>query len=182
MLQGILSFLRVALSRKRNATSRDDRAEVGDFISPRPRKNRRLPFTQWADVSRTERFICVAPLSGYRIIQLEDDGYVIYLDRAANDDALGRALLEALARSRFIFPPDPAFSEAERYMQCYRNWQKDFMQRYGYKTKRDAYKNWDWCRAKRSEGRISIQSAPERRTGVFSRPSTGKNHGYCGDG
>ena len=31
------------------------------------------------------------------------------------------------------------------------------MQRYGYKTKRDAYKNMDWSRAERSEGKISIQ-------------------------
>jgi hypothetical protein len=116
-----------------------------------------LPFTQWADVHRTERFVCIAQLSGYRIIQLEDDGYVIYLEPDASNEALGRTLLEALARSRFIFPPDPAFSESERYMRCYRNWQKDFMQRYGYKTKRDAYKNMDWCRVKRSEGKISIQ-------------------------
>jgi hypothetical protein len=116
-----------------------------------------LPFTQWADVHRTERFISVEPLSGYRIIQREDDGYVIYLAPDANDEAIGQPLLEALARSRFIFPPDPAFSEAERYVQCYRNWQKDFMQRYGYKTKRDAYKDMDWCRADRSEGKISIR-------------------------
>jgi hypothetical protein len=116
-----------------------------------------LPFTQWADVSRTERFICVESLSGYRIIQREDDGYVLYLTPDANQDTLGRAVLDALGRSRFIFPPDPAFSEAERYMKCYHDWQKDFMQRYGYKTKRDAYRNMDWCRVKRSEGKISIQ-------------------------
>jgi len=119
--------------------------------------NKILPFTQWADVSRTERFISVEPLSGYRIIQREDEGYVIYLEPDANDEPLGRALLEALGRSRFIFPPDPAFSEAERYIRCYQNWQKDFMQRYGYKTKRDAYRNMEWCRVKRSEGKISMQ-------------------------
>jgi hypothetical protein len=102
-------------------------------------------------------FVCVEPLSGCRIIQREDDGYVIYLEPDPTDEALGRALLEALARSRFIFPPDPGFSEAERYMRCYHNWQKDFMQRYGYKTKSDAYKNMDWCRLKRSEGKIAIQ-------------------------
>jgi hypothetical protein len=118
---------------------------------------KQLPFTQWADVHRTQRFISVEPLSGYRIIQREDDGYVTYLEPVACDEALGRALLDSLARSRFIFPPDPAFSEAERYMRCYHNWQKDFMRRYGYKTKRDAYKNMDWCRAKKSEGKISIQ-------------------------
>jgi len=55
------------------------------------------------------------------------------------DDALGRALLEALGRSRFIWPRDePEFYKWDRYVECYRNWQKDFMQRYGYKAKRDA--------------------------------------------
>ena len=31
------------------------------------------------------------------------------------------------------------------------------MRHYGYKTKREAYRNMDWCRTERSEGRISIQ-------------------------
>jgi hypothetical protein len=118
----------------------------------------RLPFAQWADINQTERFISVEPLSGYRMVQPEDDGHVIYLPPDTSDVALGRALLEALDRSRFIWPPDePEFFNAERYMRCYRNWQKDFMRRYGYKSKREAYKNMNWCRAERSEGKISIK-------------------------
>ena len=102
-----------------------------------------LPFTQWADVSRTERFICVQPMSGHRLILPEDDGYAIYLAPNAADEALGRALLKCLDRSRFIDPPDRRFSDWRRYMPLYKNWQKDFMQRYGYKSKREAYRNWD---------------------------------------
>ena len=109
------------------------------------------PFTQWADVARTERFIRIVPLSGYRLIQHEYDAYVIYLEPHASDETLGRALLDTLERSRFI-PACPAFSEAEKYMRYY--WQKDFTQRY--KTKREEYKNMDWCRAKRSGGKIEI--------------------------
>ena len=117
-----------------------------------------LPFTQWSEIIRTKRFISVEPLSGYRMVQREDEGYVIYLPPDANDFDLGRALLETLSRSRFIWPRDePDFFEAERYMRCYRNWQKDFMRRYGYKTKREAYENMNWCRTKRSEGEISIR-------------------------
>jgi hypothetical protein len=143
----------------------DETHSGGDFISPRRRSSTaRLPFTQWARINRTDRFVSVRPLSGYRIIQPEDDGYVIYLAPDVNDEALGRALLEALARSRFIFPPDPNFSEAERYLRCIRNWQNDFMRRYGYKTKRDAYKNMDWCETARSEGKISIK--PHKRAGT----------------
>jgi hypothetical protein len=129
---------------------------------------KQLPFTQWADVHGNPRFISVEPLSGYRIIQREDEGYVLYLEPNASNEALGRALLDALARSRYIFPPDRAFSKAERYMQCYYNWQKDFMQRYGYKTKRDAYRNMDGCRAKRSEGKIAIQPHKRDKTEYFN--------------
>ena len=92
------------------------------------------------------------------MVQLEDDGYVIYLPPDASDVALGRAMLEALDRSRFIWPPDePEFFRWQRYMLCYENWQKDLMRRYGYKTKDDAFKAMDWCRAMRSEGKISIE-------------------------
>jgi hypothetical protein len=97
-------------------------------------------------------------MSGYSMIQPEDDSYVIYLPPGAGDATLGRVLLEALDRSRFIWPRDePEFFKWQRYEQCYENWQKDFMRRYGYKTKREAYKNMDWCRAKRSEGKIWIR-------------------------
>jgi len=117
-----------------------------------------LPFMQGADVHRTEKFVCVEPLSGYRRWLREDEGFVIYLPPDATDEALGRALLEALNRSRFISPPDePEFFEWQRYRACDRNWGKDMMRRYRYKTRRDAYKNMDWCRVKRSEGKISIQ-------------------------
>jgi hypothetical protein len=62
----------------------------------------RLPFTQWADINRTDRFICVEPKSGYRMVQPEDDGYVIYLPADPTDQFLGQTLLQALDRSRFI--------------------------------------------------------------------------------
>jgi len=117
----------------------------------------RLPFMQWSEICRTDKFISIEPLSGYRIIQREDEDHVTYLTPDATDEVLGQALLESLDRSRFIWPPDREFSKAERYVRCYRNWREDFMRRYGYKTIRDAFKNMDWCRAKRSEGKISIQ-------------------------
>ncbi len=118
----------------------------------------RLPFAQWADIHRTDRFLSVEPLSGYGRTLREDEGYVIYLARDTADEELGRALFECLDKSRFIWPPDePQFFKWPRYMQLYRNWQQDVMRRYGYKTKRDAYRAMDWCRAKRSEGKISIQ-------------------------
>lgn len=121
-----------------------------------------VPFTQWAFIHRNEKFISVEPISGYRMTLREDEGYVIYLPPDATDDALGRALLEALNRSRFLDPyTERDFFKAERIMRSDRNWHEDFMRRYGYKTLRAAYKNMNWCRATRTEGRISIK--PHRR-------------------
>jgi hypothetical protein len=123
----------------------------------------REPFTQWASVFRTDRFISFEPLSGYIRCLRESVNYRIYLKPDVDDEALGRGLLEALDKSRFIWPPDePDFFEAQRIEQCYRNWEKEFMQRYGYKTKRDAYKTMNWCRAQRSEGKIAIRPHPRR--------------------
>jgi hypothetical protein len=117
-----------------------------------------LPFAQWAEINRTNRFVSLEPLSGYSNVQREDEGFVIWLAPDATDEALGHALLEALDKSRFIWPRDePEFLDAERYKRCYRNWQEDFTRRYGYKKTRHAYWNMDWCRAKRSEEKISIQ-------------------------
>lgn len=115
-----------------------------------------LPFTQWADIHRAEKFISVEPLSGYRLVHRDDEGCVFYLSPEAGDDALGQALLEALGRSRFVLPrADPL--QWEKYERCEQNWQKDFMRRYGYKTRREAYRTMDWVRVKRSEGNISFQ-------------------------
>ena len=91
------------------------------------------------------------------MVQPENDGYVIYLPSDASDEALGGSLLEALERSRFIRPADePEFFKWERFTQCHSDWERDFMGRYGYNTKRDAYKNMDWSLAERFEGKISI--------------------------
>jgi len=93
----------------------------------------------------------------------EDDSRPIYLTPDATDVALGHALLEALDKSRFIWPPDePEFFEWQRYIRRERDWHKEFMDRFSYKTKREAYRNMNWCRIQRSEGRISIEPHKRR--------------------
>ena len=66
----------------------------------------RVPLAQWANVHRTERLISIEPLSGYRMAYREDEGHVVYLPPDASDDVLGQTLLQALKRSRFVWPPD----------------------------------------------------------------------------
>ena len=123
----------------------------------------RLPFAQWADIRRTEKFISVEPRSGYRMVLRENEAFVIYLKPDTTDAALGEAVLKALDKSRFIWPPDErAFFAAERIIQTDRRWHRDVMRLYAYKTKHDLYKNMDWMRVERSEGKISIQPHQRR--------------------
>lgn len=117
-----------------------------------------VPFTQWATIDTTDRFFSVTPLSGYRRHLHEDEPHILYLEPDAADAVLGRAVLEALSKSRFIHPhSDRGFFDADRTIAADKRWHRDFMQRYRYKTKRDAYKNMRYCLVKRSEGSISIQ-------------------------
>jgi hypothetical protein len=121
------------------------------------RRNEQMPFRQCADIFRTDRFISIEPLSGCSVVRPEDKSHVVYLAPEASDDVLGRALLERLDLSRFFWPhDDPAFFEPDKITRSYQNWQDDMMRRYDYKTKREAYRTMDWCRAKRTEGKIFI--------------------------
>jgi hypothetical protein len=127
-----------------------------------------VPFTQCADVHQADRFISVEPLSGYRNFYPESESHVAYLEPEANDERLALALWGALRESRFISPIDePAFFKADRYVKSHRDWQKDFMRRYRYKTKREAYENLKWCRVERSEGRIRIRPHDRDKPGYF---------------
>src|ERR1700722_6936241 len=105
-------------------------------------------FAQWAEINQTDKFTCIEPLSGYALRYREDEGYRIYLEPSASETAIGEAVLDVLDRSRFIYPTaEREFWEPDRVMRNYRAWQEDFMKRYRYRTKREAYKNMRFCRA-----------------------------------
>jgi len=126
------------------------------------RRNGILPFRQCTNIFRTDRFVSVQTLSGCSLVRAEDEGHVVHMEPEASDEELGRALLEALDQSRFFWPhDDPEFFKREKFDQSLRHWEDEMMRRSGCKTKREAYRDMDWCWAKRSEGAISI--SPHRR-------------------
>jgi hypothetical protein len=117
-----------------------------------------VPFTQQAAIHRTEKFTSVESLSGYRRFLQEDKGYRVYLEPDPTVEALGRAVLEALDKSRFLDPDkNDEFFDANRITATYKKWHLEFMTRYGYKNKREAYKNMLYCYASRCNGKISIR-------------------------
>jgi hypothetical protein len=121
-----------------------------------------VPVTQWATINQTEKFIAITPLSGYRRSLPEDELGIAYLEPDATETILGKTLLEVLNRSRFIHPhADRGFFAMDRILAADKRWHADFMKRFRYKTKRDAYKNMRYCHVKRCGGIISIK--PHRR-------------------
>ena len=120
--------------------------------------SRDLPFTQWADVSRTDRFICLQPMSGYGWIQQEDDGYAIYLPPDAADEALGRALLECFDKSRFIWPPPTRNSPSgEGMCRSTRPGRRISCAATAIRPSARPIETWIGVETERSEGRISLQ-------------------------
>jgi hypothetical protein len=89
----------------------------------------------------------------------EDEPYRVYLDTDATNELLGRTLLTALHKSRYVDSTE--FFDPNRATRVYESWEKDVMQRYGFKSKRDANKSMDWCRGEMFDGKITIE--PHRR-------------------
>jgi hypothetical protein len=74
------------------------------------------PFKKTATIYKSEKFISVEPLSGANIIQYrEDENYRVYLEPAVTDEVMGRVLLAALDRSRFV--DDDEFYNPDRAMR-----------------------------------------------------------------
>ena len=117
-------------------------------------------------------FICVDTYSGYRGMQRDPQGKQHLLAPDASNEALGFALLDALAHSRAIAIEEiPAYFNYERCIAQYAEWVKNLMQRYGYKSKRALFKNMMSCGVDSKHGVITI------------RPSNhSKLEGWNGDG
>ncbi len=126
-----------------------------------------IPFKKTATIFRSKEFISIEPLSGASALKYrEDDSCGIYLEPKAIDEILGQALLDALGKSRLVDPrSERQFFDPDRAMRVDADWEKQFMGRYGYKTRREAYEHLDWCLAKMSDGKYS----PSNRTAVKSQ-------------
>jgi hypothetical protein len=121
-----------------------------------------ITFRKTAAIHRSTKFISVEPLSGVPgLMYQEEEPYRIYLDPDATNELIGCTLLTALDKSRFVDNTEPEFFDPDRATRVYENWEKDVMQRYDFKSKRDAYESLDWCEGQLFDGKIEIE--PHRR-------------------
>jgi CDI immunity protein len=113
----------------------------------------------WPQFINRKKCIYIEALSGAGALAYnEDNSHGIYLEPEATNEVLGRALLTAFDRSRFVDPSsEREFYNPERGTRLYKEWQQEFMAHHGYKSKRTTLIGLDWCFARRSEGKISIR-------------------------
>ncbi len=116
----------------------------------------RLRFEKTATIHKSEKYICIETLSGtVGLTYREDEPHRIYLEPEATDEVLGEALLSALDRSQYM--EDREFFNPDRATRVYADWQKEFTRRNGHKSRREAFKNVDWCMTRIREGKIVIE-------------------------
>jgi hypothetical protein len=130
-----------------------------------------ITFRKTAAIYRSAKFISVEALSGVPgLVYREDEPYRIYLDPDAANELVGRTLLAALNKSRFIDNTEREFFDPDRATQVYKDWENDVVQRYGFKSKHAAFKSTDWCKASLFDGGIAIEPHPRGFRGWRSLP------------
>jgi hypothetical protein len=142
----------------------------------------------WASVLFNSDFICIETQSGYRSGEITDHkGLQIFLKPDATNEAIGLAVLDAMAKSRWVLPaPRPEFDihpsveydldlfDYKLSALRYAAWVKTMMERFGYKTKRALFKGLEHCLISSQSGVIAI--TPMRRMGSEGWKGLGPNN------
>ncbi|MGV8042624.1 MAG: contact-dependent growth inhibition system immunity protein [Thermoanaerobaculaceae bacterium] len=103
-------------------------------------------------------FFCIETFSGYRTAVRDPQGRQYLLSPDATDDALGEALLAALAASRFLTLQDAQLlTDFDASSRRYAEWVNNLMGRYGYKTRRALFKSMKSCWVEEEGASISIR-------------------------
>ena len=114
-------------------------------------------------------FVCVETLSGYRMIQTDPTGAHHLLSPEASDEVLGAALLDSMARSRFVLDepregiwihPDAEFDrelyDPRKSQVRYESWKKSLIDRYGYKSNKALFKGMKNCGVELRDASITL--------------------------
>jgi hypothetical protein len=112
----------------------------------------------WASLQANHDFIEISTQSGYRSCLLDLTGEDIFLDLETSNHDLGVALLKCLSASRFIDPDDDPdfFDYRKREAIDYPKWLQSTMERFGYKIKKNLFKNMISCSIVQSDEIITI--------------------------
>lgn len=137
---------------------------------------------RWGGVKANGDFIFIETWSGYRSASRDPRSVQYLFDVDASNEALGAALVEVLAHSRFVLPaprtdvlihPEVTFG-ADLYdykndIERYAEWTKALMENYGYKTKRALFKDMKSCEIEEREGMIIIGPSHHEKLEAWGR-------------
>lgn len=102
-----------------------------------------------------DEFISIETYSGYFNFLDDPAAPEHLLTPNASEEEIGRALLDALSRSRILIPKENRdFFSFERAGVRYEEWVKKIMARYGYKTRRVMFADMKNCSIRSQEGQI----------------------------
>jgi hypothetical protein len=137
----------------------------------------------WAEAYFNRDFYSIETSSGYCGGGNADyKGKQHLLPADTSDEALGVAVLDAMAHSRFVVPaprtdivqhPDVEFDQDlfdyRKMQERYAAWTKSLMAQYGYKTKRALFKDMLNCSIARQSGVITIGPTDHEKLELWSR-------------
>ncbi|HEY6169442.1 MAG TPA: contact-dependent growth inhibition system immunity protein [Verrucomicrobiae bacterium] len=110
-----------------------------------------------AQALKNDDFFSISTLSGYRRMRRDPQGKSHLLPPDASDEAIGSAVLDALAHTRLIKLEEAAeFFDYELCKQQGAQWVDAMVQRYGYKSRRALFKDMQCCGIESTEGLITI--------------------------
>ena len=119
-----------------------------------------------ACVYKNERFYSIQTYSGYGLMcgDFRAKEHVLLAD--ASDQALGHAIWDALSQSRIVQPKDdPELWDNDLAKQRVQVWNKQMMQRFGYKTRGAMFRHLKNCGISLRDGMIQIRPSKRERSG-----------------
>ncbi|HAV71795.1 MAG TPA: hypothetical protein DCX91_07740 [Stenotrophomonas sp.] len=129
----------------------------------------KLRKTQWASVKANQEFVTVQTFSGYRSSRMDPEGVRLILPPNVENEALGTAVLAALDASRFVLAqpredvwihPEATFDKRLYDLEFLKNasdeWVGLHMRKFGYKTRRELFKELLDCNVERRDQEIII--------------------------
>ncbi|RKT25634.1 uncharacterized protein DUF1436 [Paraburkholderia sp. RAU2J] len=125
---------------------------------------------RWASAYENRDFVQVETQSGYRGGLPDPLGKRIQISNPATDEALGRAVLDALAASRFLHPNEHRefFDIRGRVVPQYEGWVKSVTDAYGYKTRRALFKDMKSCGIEEQDGVITMRPTHHEKLEAWS--------------
>ena len=131
---------------------------------------------QWATAYATNEFISVNTCSGLRSSARDPEGKEIFFPLDVSDEQLGAGILEALSASRFLSPDEVgSFFDLAVTEKYYENWVELLTEKFGYKSRRDVFKDMKHCMIDRVDGVITIKPTNHEKLEAWGGKGIDKN-------